>query len=61
MLTYFDVCYLSRFDSKLYDYGVSYNKYFDYIDFVSVTDTMNTSSESILKGLTLSILANIKI
>lgn len=31
MLTYFDVCYLSRFDSKLYDYGVSYNKYFDYM------------------------------
>lgn len=31
ILSYFDVCYLSRFDSKLYDYGVSYNKYFDYM------------------------------
>ena len=31
ILTYFDVCYLSRYDSKLYDYGVSYNKYFDYM------------------------------
>lgn len=31
MLSFFDVCYLSRFDSKLYDYGVSYNKYFDYM------------------------------
>ncbi len=31
MLSHFDVCYLSRFDSKLYDYGVSYNKYFDYM------------------------------
>ena len=31
MLSYFDVCYLSRYNSKLYDYGVSYNKYFDYM------------------------------
>lgn len=31
MLSYFDICYLSRYDSKLYDYGVSYNKYFDYM------------------------------
>lgn len=27
----FDVCYLSRFKSELYKFGVSYNKYFDYM------------------------------
>ncbi|QTE23061.1 glycosyltransferase family 4 protein [Polaribacter cellanae] len=31
MLSYFDVCYLSRYKSPLYHYGVSYNKYFDYM------------------------------
>tara|TARA_R110002073_G_scaffold128999_1_gene274992 strand:+ start:44523 stop:45740 length:1218 start_codon:yes stop_codon:yes gene_type:complete len=31
ILHYFDVCYLSRYQSDLYKYGVSYNKYFDYM------------------------------
>ena len=31
MLSHFDICYLSRFSSPLYKYGVSYNKYFDYM------------------------------
>ncbi len=31
MLSYFDVCYLSRYSSPLYKHGVSYNKYFDYM------------------------------
>jgi len=31
ILYYFDVCYLSRYKSDLYKYGVSYNKYFDYM------------------------------
>lgn len=26
-----DVCYVGRYHSKLYEYGVSYNKYFDYM------------------------------
>ena len=31
MLSFFDVCYVGRYNSKLYNYGVSYNKYFDYM------------------------------
>ncbi|WP_299017142.1 glycosyltransferase family 4 protein [uncultured Polaribacter sp.] len=31
ILYYFDVCYVSRYKSELYHYGVSYNKYFDYM------------------------------
>lgn len=31
VISHFSVCYLSRFKSKLYTYGVSYNKYFDYM------------------------------
>lgn len=31
MISFFDVCYVSRYKSKLYHYGVSYNKYFDYM------------------------------
>lgn len=31
VVSHFSVCYLSRFKSKLYTYGVSYNKYFDYM------------------------------
>lgn len=31
MLSFFDVCYVGRYDSPLYEYGVSYNKYFDYM------------------------------
>ncbi len=31
MLTYFDICYVGRYDSPLYKHGVSYNKYFDYM------------------------------
>lgn len=31
MLSLFDVCYVGRFNIKLYDYGVSYNKYYDYM------------------------------
>lgn len=31
MISYFDVCYVGRFDSPLYNHGVSYNKYFDYM------------------------------
>lgn len=31
MLSYFDVCYVGRYDSPLYKHGVSYNKYFDYM------------------------------
>jgi len=31
MLSFFDVCYVGRYNIKLYDYGVSYNKYFDYM------------------------------
>lgn len=31
ILKYFDVCYVGRYKSPLYHYGVSYNKYFDYM------------------------------
>lgn len=31
ILAYFDVCFIGRYDSPLYQYGVSYNKYFDYM------------------------------
>ncbi|WP_299667475.1 glycosyltransferase family 4 protein [uncultured Polaribacter sp.] len=31
ILSYFDVCYIGRYKSPLYHYGVSYNKYFDYM------------------------------
>lgn len=31
MLYFFDVCYVGRYNIKLYDYGVSYNKYYDYM------------------------------
>lgn len=31
MISFFDVCYIGRYGSKLYDFGVSYNKYFDYM------------------------------
>ena len=31
MLSYFNVCYVSRYKSPLYKHGVSYNKYFDYM------------------------------
>lgn len=31
IISHFSVCYLSRYKSKLYHYGVSYNKYFDYM------------------------------
>lgn len=31
LLTYFDICFLGRYDIDLYKYGVSYNKYFDYM------------------------------
>jgi len=31
ILTHFDVCYVGRYKSPLYKYGVSYNKYFDYM------------------------------
>jgi hypothetical protein len=31
IINLFDVCYVGRYDSKLYDFGVSYNKYFDYM------------------------------
>ncbi|MDG1804968.1 glycosyltransferase family 4 protein [Flavicella sp.] len=31
MISKFDVCYISRFNSPLYKHGVSYNKYFDYM------------------------------
>jgi len=31
MLKHFDVCYVGRYDSPLYNHGVSYNKYFDYM------------------------------
>jgi len=31
MLSYFDVCYVGRYDLPLYNHGVSYNKYFDYM------------------------------
>ncbi|NLP58145.1 glycosyltransferase family 4 protein [Lutibacter sp. B1] len=31
ILKLFDVCYVGRYNNKLYDYGVSYNKYFDYM------------------------------
>lgn len=31
ILSYFNVCYLSRYKSPLYTHGVSYNKYFDYM------------------------------
>lgn len=31
VIRYFDVCYVGRYKSKLYSYGVSYNKYFDYM------------------------------
>ncbi len=31
MISYFDVCYVGRYNSPLYRHGVSYNKYFDYM------------------------------
>lgn len=31
VISHFSVCYLGRFKSELYTYGVSYNKYFDYM------------------------------
>lgn len=31
ILSFFNICYLSRLDNPLYNYGVSYNKYFDYM------------------------------
>ena len=31
ILSHVDICYLSRYKSPLYQYGVSYNKYFDYM------------------------------
>ncbi|MDV7187461.1 glycosyltransferase family 4 protein [Lutibacter sp. TH_r2] len=31
MLSFLKICYLSRLDNPLYKYGVSYNKYFDYM------------------------------
>jgi len=31
MLQYFDVCFIGRNDTPLFDYGVSSNKYFDYM------------------------------
>jgi hypothetical protein len=31
ILSYIDVCYVSRYNNKLYEYGVSYNKYYDYM------------------------------
>ncbi|MCF6168400.1 glycosyltransferase family 4 protein [Lutibacter sp.] len=31
ILSYIDVCYVGRYNNKLYEYGVSYNKYFDYM------------------------------
>ena len=31
ILKLFDICYVGRYNNKLYDNGVSYNKYFDYM------------------------------
>lgn len=31
MLTYFDVCFIGRSNTSLFDYGVASNKYFDYM------------------------------
>ena len=31
IISLFDICYLSRLNNPLYQYGVSYNKYFDYM------------------------------
>ena len=31
ILSYIDVCYVGRYNNRLYEYGVSYNKYFDYM------------------------------
>lgn len=31
ILSFFDICYLGRYNSPLYNHGVSYNKYFDYM------------------------------
>jgi len=31
IVSLFTVCYVGRFNNKLYNYGVSYNKYFDYM------------------------------
>lgn len=31
VLSYFNICYLGRYDTPLYNHGVSYNKYFDYM------------------------------
>lgn len=31
MLTLFDICFIGRNDTKLFDYGVASNKYFDYM------------------------------
>ncbi len=31
MLSFFNVCYVGRYDLPLYEHGVSYNKYFDYM------------------------------
>ena len=31
ILKYFNICYVGRYNIKLYDYGVSYNKYYDYM------------------------------
>ncbi len=31
ILSFFDICFISRYDSPLYKHGVSYNKYFDYM------------------------------
>ncbi|AOW19520.1 glycosyltransferase family 4 protein [Urechidicola croceus] len=31
ILSYFNLCYVGRYNSPLYNHGVSYNKYFDYM------------------------------
>ncbi|WP_457616869.1 glycosyltransferase family 4 protein [Lutibacter sp.] len=31
ILSHIDVCYVGRYNNKLYEYGVSYNKYYDYM------------------------------
>lgn len=31
LLKLFDICFVGRYKNKLYDYGVSYNKYYDYM------------------------------
>ena len=49
LLNYFDVCYVGRYSNPLYRYGVSYNKYFDYMlakkPVIESSESINSPSE----------------